>query len=312
MRRWMEHTALTPVMQVYEDGTATAVDHATTRRRATRVRQATTLHQQLRALPARCSSARRPGRSGRRRPSARCRSRSRGIGATPPPSPSADDEYMLGPDLLVAPVVTPGETCRDVHLPPGHWVHWWSDAVVHEGPPTSRSSTRRSGSRRSTRGPGGLVPMLPEGTSTRSGGASSARRRHPRLAGQPRCARRAWASNASSVALDGRSRPSTVNRRTRRGHGLVGPGRDGTGTSPSTSTCANGPGRAGDRRGPLPGVRLLSPGAPLVAAASVSAVEEAPMHPAAWAAGTTGHVWLRFVGSGRAASIERADPAGVN
>jgi alpha-D-xyloside xylohydrolase len=33
----------------------------------------------------------------------------------------ADDEYMLGPDLLVAPVVTEGVTSRQVHFPPGTW-----------------------------------------------------------------------------------------------------------------------------------------------------------------------------------------------
>jgi alpha-D-xyloside xylohydrolase len=45
---------------------------------------------------------------------------------------AADDEYMLGPDLLVAPVVTEGATSRQVHLPPGNWVGWWDDAL-HAG-----------------------------------------------------------------------------------------------------------------------------------------------------------------------------------
>ncbi|MFO0685246.1 MAG: glycoside hydrolase family 31 protein [Sandaracinus sp.] len=36
------------------------------------------------------------------------------------------DAYLLGPDLFVAPVVTPGATTRAVHLPPGRWVHWYT------------------------------------------------------------------------------------------------------------------------------------------------------------------------------------------
>ena len=40
--------------------------------------------------------------------------------------------YLMGPDLFVAAVVTPGATTRDVHLPPGRWVHWFG-RTVHEG-----------------------------------------------------------------------------------------------------------------------------------------------------------------------------------
>ena len=36
----------------------------------------------------------------------------------------ADDEYMLGPDLLVAPVIEPGVDAREVYLPSGAWVRW--------------------------------------------------------------------------------------------------------------------------------------------------------------------------------------------
>ncbi|MEB3330548.1 MAG: TIM-barrel domain-containing protein [Candidatus Sericytochromatia bacterium] len=37
-----------------------------------------------------------------------------------------DDAYMLGPELLVAPVLTPGATTRRLWLPPGTWIDWWS------------------------------------------------------------------------------------------------------------------------------------------------------------------------------------------
>ena len=45
----------------------------------------------------------------------------------------ADDEYLLGPDLLVAPVVEAGATSRSVHFPAGRWVSFWAGDVV-DGP----------------------------------------------------------------------------------------------------------------------------------------------------------------------------------
>ncbi|MGH7284756.1 MAG: TIM-barrel domain-containing protein, partial [Polyangiaceae bacterium] len=46
---------------------------------------------------------------------------------------AADDEYMLGPSLLAAPVVVEGATQRQVHLPPGTWFSWWDGTRV-DGP----------------------------------------------------------------------------------------------------------------------------------------------------------------------------------
>ena len=43
----------------------------------------------------------------------------------------ADDEYLLGPDLFVAPVVTEGATQRSVHFPPGAWASFTLNTVVH-------------------------------------------------------------------------------------------------------------------------------------------------------------------------------------
>jgi alpha-D-xyloside xylohydrolase len=45
---------------------------------------------------------------------------------------TAKDEYLFGPDMLVAPVVDEG-TQRPVYLPPGNWVNYWSGAQVSGG-----------------------------------------------------------------------------------------------------------------------------------------------------------------------------------
>ena len=41
-----------------------------------------------------------------------------------------DDEYLLGPDLLVAPVYAAGATARQVYLPAGGWYDWHTGALV--------------------------------------------------------------------------------------------------------------------------------------------------------------------------------------
>lgn len=42
------------------------------------------------------------------------------------------DQYFFGEDLLVAPVLAAGVTARDVVLPPGKWLHWFT-GVVYDG-----------------------------------------------------------------------------------------------------------------------------------------------------------------------------------
>jgi alpha-glucosidase len=43
---------------------------------------------------------------------------------------SADDEFMLGDALLVAPITRPGIEHRHVYLPAGTWAQWWTGELV--------------------------------------------------------------------------------------------------------------------------------------------------------------------------------------
>ncbi|MCL2867474.1 MAG: glycoside hydrolase family 31 protein, partial [Clostridia bacterium] len=44
-----------------------------------------------------------------------------------------EDEYMLGRDLLIAPIVTAGAQGRTVYLPEGEWYNFWTGKPVRGG-----------------------------------------------------------------------------------------------------------------------------------------------------------------------------------
>ena len=46
------------------------------------------------------------------------------------------DQYLFGPDLMVAPVWRVGQRARDVYFPPGSWRSYWNRSVRYEGPDT--------------------------------------------------------------------------------------------------------------------------------------------------------------------------------
>jgi alpha-glucosidase (family GH31 glycosyl hydrolase) len=50
-----------------------------------------------------------------------------------PLATSRDDQYMFGPDILVAPVYVEGATERELYLPEGTWVEWWRSVAYGDG-----------------------------------------------------------------------------------------------------------------------------------------------------------------------------------
>ena len=49
------------------------------------------------------------------------------------------NQFMWGPDLLVAPVFTKGASSRDVYLPKGEWYDWWTSARATGGQIVARA-----------------------------------------------------------------------------------------------------------------------------------------------------------------------------
>jgi len=64
-----------------------------------------------------------------------------------PEATARDDQYMFGPDLLVAPVYVQGAAERELYLPEGEWVEWWRSVTYGEagGTFTLTGTTMHSG-----------------------------------------------------------------------------------------------------------------------------------------------------------------------
>ena len=101
-----------------------------------------------------------------------------------------DDEYLLGRDLLVAPVMEPGMTARQVYLPRGEW-HDWHTGEVHAGGAFVIAPTPMDRIPLYARA-GSVVPMWPEAPASTSGHRPTharparlraRRRRNPRVRG---------------------------------------------------------------------------------------------------------------------------------
>ncbi len=83
-----------------------------------------------------------------------------------------DDEYLFGPDLLVAPVVAAGQTARQVYLPAGEWYDWHTDELVG-GSRYVLTATPMDRIPIYARG-GAVIPMWPEAPPSTAG-------HHPRV-----------------------------------------------------------------------------------------------------------------------------------
>jgi alpha-glucosidase (family GH31 glycosyl hydrolase) len=46
---------------------------------------------------------------------------------------TCDDEFLLGDEFLVAPVVTPNTNQRDIYLPAGPWQNYWTKEIITGG-----------------------------------------------------------------------------------------------------------------------------------------------------------------------------------
>lgn len=193
--RWMEHTALTVVMQVYEDGDA-RLPWAISDAAGAEYQAMTSLHQQLEPYDALLmTQAQLTGSAPIRPLPLAYPTDTAGFG-------HADDEYLLGPDLLVAPVVEAGVTSRVVHLPPGPWVHWWSDQVMAGGADVTVPAPL--GQPPLFARAGGLVPMLPAGIDTLVEATEPGVVTLASMAKEMTA--RAWPSGPASVTLDDGSR----------------------------------------------------------------------------------------------------------
>jgi alpha-glucosidase (family GH31 glycosyl hydrolase) len=76
------------------------------------------------------------------------------------------DQYMLGPSMLVAPVITQGQTSRSVLLPAGTWYPWLGGAPLHVSATTTVSADTPVAEIPVYAMPGAVIPTYPDGVDT--------------------------------------------------------------------------------------------------------------------------------------------------
>ncbi len=121
--RWTEFSAFSPVMEVHSAINLGPWDYGAAALEI--FRRYSRLHMSL--FPYRYAAAQEAARSGM--PLMRALVLSDPLDRE---AQHATDEYVFGPDLLVAPVITAG-TQRGVHLPAGEWLDYWT-GVRYTGP----------------------------------------------------------------------------------------------------------------------------------------------------------------------------------
>jgi alpha-D-xyloside xylohydrolase len=133
--RWFQITALSPVMQIGTSSNDVAWEPTAQNGFDAELldwyREYTRLH--LRLFPYLWTYAKRLAQDGR--------PIQRALGlAHPELGVHPDDVFLLGDALLVAPVVERGSTSRDVPLPAGEWLDWWTGGKVSGGKTISVSA----------------------------------------------------------------------------------------------------------------------------------------------------------------------------
>jgi alpha-D-xyloside xylohydrolase len=118
--RWTEYSALSPGMEVMSQMNLGPWDYGDAALRI--FRQFSVLHMSL--FPYRYAAAQESARNGL--PMMRALAL---MHQDDPLACDAETEYYLGPDLLVAPVLSP-VTQRAVYLPEGNWIDYWTGEVL--------------------------------------------------------------------------------------------------------------------------------------------------------------------------------------
>jgi alpha-glucosidase (family GH31 glycosyl hydrolase) len=140
-----------------------------------------------------------------------------------PRATARDDEYAFGPDLLVAPVLTPGARRRTAYLPAGRWIDLWRSASYGERDGSLRLrdvQVLAGGRARTVPAPlvelpvfvraGAILPLLPPDVDTLTGYGRGVVHLADRE-GERRLL--AWPRGASAAALGPGERVGSLERR---------------------------------------------------------------------------------------------------